>query len=383
VVLQDTPTDTLIDEPTQTPLNTPNETEIEATIQQQMILLQTQDKATGFAGETQTATHFTATPTLDLEGTARARLTATQMSVNQTTTQNSLNATATQDRIVSIAIQNQVATLTATHLTPPPTATFTLTYTPTYTPTPKPGTIAVTHNADWSPVERIFEDGIPMVLVPVGCFEMGSTTGYSNEQPVETICFDEPFWIDKTEVSQADFARLGGQKAYSSRFNGDSLPIERITWFEAKAFCEARGARLPTEAEWEYAARGPDSLVYPWGNQFNRSLVNYCDVNCTFSWADRNFNDGYKNTAPVGSYLEGKSWVGALDMSGNVWEWVNTIYGQYPYATDDGREAGNDNMSHILRGGSFNNPTDNVRAVYRYHRNPDLVDFDLGFRCVR
>jgi formylglycine-generating enzyme required for sulfatase activity len=105
-----------------------------------------------------------------------------------------------------------------------------------------------------------------MALVPAGCFPMGSNDGDFDEQPVHQICFDTPFWIDVTEVTNGQFAALSGQAERSSNWTDADRPRETVTWVEADAFCRLRGARLPTEAEWEYAAREPDGLVYPWGN---------------------------------------------------------------------------------------------------------------------
>jgi formylglycine-generating enzyme required for sulfatase activity len=134
---------------------------------------------------------------------------------------------------------------------------------PTDTPVPVAMTIStVTANARWKPVERSF-DGVAMMLVPPGCFMMGSDNGDSGERPVTKICFDQPFWIDKTEVTQRQFKQFGGKAANLSYFQGDNQPVEMINWFEGRDFCAKRGARLPTEAEWEYAARGPNDLTFP------------------------------------------------------------------------------------------------------------------------
>src|SRR5690606_38987392 len=130
-------------------------------------------------------------------------------------------------------------------------------------------------------------------------------------------------WIDKYEVTQQDFQRLGGAKASPSTFEGALRPVENISWFEALAFCEARGGSLPTEVEWEYAARGPDSLEYPWGNELDLELLSY----------DRVEN---AETDNVGSYPGGVSWVGALDLAGGVFEWVAGIQFAYPYDPNDG-----------------------------------------------
>lgn len=229
----------------------------------------------------------------------------------------------------------------------------------------------VTRNADWTPVEREF-DGVTMVLVPVGCFDMGSKER-DDEQPVHEQCFDQPFWIDKYEVTQAQFRRLGGRQANTSYFSGDNRPVERITWFEARDFCELRDVRLPTEAEWEYAARGPNNLVYPWGNTWNAN-------NAILG------GDTSEKTANVGSRPGGASWVRTLDMAGNVWEWTNSLYEPYPYNVDDGRErdSGIDTrVLRVLRGGSFDFTSYYLRASYRYRYYPCFEYSGFGFRCAR
>lgn len=252
------------------------------------------------------------------------------------------------------------------------TTTATL-WTATPTPTPNPEDIAlagVNTNAAWQPFVREV-DGVEMVLVPAGCFEMGSEDGDSDERPIHSICFDEPFWIDKYEVTQGDFARLGGTKANASVFTGDNRPVERITWVEARDFCELRNGRLPTEAEWEYAARGPDGLVYPWGNDFIADNAVYSG------------NSGNR-TALVGSRAGGVSWVGAYDMSGNVWEWTSTIYQVYPYNADESRESNSDtNSTRSLRGGSWDYSARILQATNRIGNSPDDWYGDFGFRCVR
>lgn len=241
---------------------------------------------------------------------------------------------------------------------------------PTLTPTPDPiqlATTPVAHNADWTPYERDF-DGVPMVLVPAGCFMMGSEDGEANERPVNQVCFNTPFWIDKTEVTNAQFVHFGGVAGRNSNWTGDNRPRERITWLEARDFCDKRGERLPTEAEWEYAARGPDGLIYPWGSDFEADKVVY------------GANSG-SQTAAVGSRPAGASWVGALDMGGNVWEWVSSSDARYPY---DASHESITNGFRILRGGAYGGDYPNrLRAAYRWVVNPNLENGDIGFRCAR
>ena len=277
---------------------------------------------------------------------------------------------ATVDAILT-ATQAAVFALTPTATnTPPPTNTPAP---PTATPDRFTEIITLASNfsggnADWTPVERDF-GGVTMMLVPAGCFMMGSKDGGSDETPVHEQCFDVPFWIDKYEVTNTQYGSSG-------RWSEDNLPREIVSWFDAIEHCESRGAQLPTEREWEYAARGPDGLVYPWGNTYDAALVIGED--------DPTYDD--TRTAPVGSRPGGASWVGAMDMSGNVWEWVNTIYDQanypYPYATDDGRESTDGDARRVLRGGAFDYDPYSLRAAGRAYGLP-TGGYGVGFRCLR
>lgn len=368
-----------------------------------------------------TAASFTFAPTLPIPmivASLDAQATLDQATVNANA---SLASRATAYQLSTMSAANQTATATFWTNTTTPNITMTIeayrtqaaatttqawidswTDTPTLTPsstmtlTPTATTAAIGYpsnpvmdNAQWTAITRVFDDGVTMVLVPTGCFEMGSTTGSNDEQPAHQQCFDSPFWIDQTEVTQSDFARLGGVKAVVNAFHGDH-PVVDITWLEARDFCVLRSARLPTEAEWEYAARGPDNLLYPWGNRWNPN-------NAVWN------GSGSQGAVAVGSIPSGRSWVGALDMSGNVWEWVNTIYGidvngdynfsddgesffSYPYNTTDGREESVNDSSFVrgIRGGSWYNANiSQLRAAYRYGNYADNWYSTYGFRCAR
>jgi len=193
----------------------------------------------------------------------------------------------------------------------------------------------VTVNADWTPVERDV-DGVMMVFVPSGCFLMGADNGEIDQKPVAQTCISAPFWLDKTEVTQAQFVAHHGEKALANNFTGDNRPVERVSWFEANAYCQARGARLPSEAEWEFAARGLDSLIFPWGDTFAAGNV-----------VLRETSGGH--TADVGSRPTGASWVGALDMVGNVWEWTASLYAPYPFNTDGSLERDTGDSTTVQR----------------------------------
>lgn len=240
---------------------------------------------------------------------------------------------------------------------PTPTAT------PPPTATPEPQVTPVAANADWEPVSETFAD-VEMVLVPAGCFMMGHEAGRRDERPAHEVCFDAPYWIDRYEVTNGQFGSVGN-------FEGDQRPRENLTWFEARDYCAEREARLPTEAEWEYAARGPDSLLYPWGADLDPDLLVF----------DQNSGS---QTAEVGSRAGGESWVGAVDMSGNVFEWVSSAYANYPYDADDGREdLSDESVDRVFRSGIFSYVDFGTSAPIRFRNPPDTRDWFVGFRCAR
>ena len=253
----------------------------------------------------------------------------------------------------------------------------------------------VTRNSDWTPIMRTF-NGVEMVLVPVGSFVMGtspraietfyqecepygnicrSSDLFRDESPVAEVAFDQPFWIDRYEVTNEQY---GSQGAYG----GVNLPRTDVTWRDAQNYCEARGARLPTEPEWEFAARGPDSLAWPFGNIFPGAIFNYCDASCTENWRDAVHDDGYAQLAPVGTFPENASWVGALDMAGNVWEWTSTIYTPTPgggYTDPANRDA-----SRTLKGGAWTWLIHEARGAARSpHTTGITASSYWGFRCAR
>jgi formylglycine-generating enzyme required for sulfatase activity len=239
----------------------------------------------------------------------------------------------------------------------------------------------VTSNAEWTPVLQT-KAGMELVLVPKGCFNMGSSEEQYNfaldlceaaagaatcaginfgaETPQTAICFEAPYWIGRYEVTNSQYGSYG-------LFAGSEKPRERVSWDEAAEFCNSLGLRLPTEAEWEYAARGPDSLIYPWGDEFIARHVVYKQNSSV-------------QTANVTRNESGASWVGALHMSGNLWEWTSTFYQDYPYDPDDGRES--QGRLKVIRGGSWGDGDSIVRAAYRGRAAPDYRDDYTGFRCA-
>lgn len=232
------------------------------------------------------------------------------------------------------------------------------------TPTaqPDPTATPIPSNNSWTAQTQLF-DTVPMAYVPPGCFIMGRDDGRRDERPAHTQCFARSFWIDVTEVTNAAYGSDGP-------YPGPKRPRSNITWADARDFCAARGARLPTEREWEYAARGVDSWLYPWGNFYLETF----------------FNNDRRNleTSDTGTFVGGKSWVGAHDMAGNVWEWTASLYRPYPYDSADGRETSTDPIeARVYRGGWLTYQDGGASAVMRFRGSADKRDWRLGFRCAR
>jgi len=234
-----------------------------------------------------------------------------------------------------------------------------------------------------------------MVYVPAGEFTMGSDEGDSNEQPVHTVYLDA-FYIDKYEVTNAQFAQFlneqGNQEEggvtwldigsesclitqigeqYQPKSGYDDHPVIEVSWYGARAYCLWASKRLPTEAEWEKAARGTDERTYPWGER----------VDCDHA----QYNECEGETAPVGSKPKGASPYGALDMAGNVAEWVADSYGEDYYSQSPSRNPLGPGFgtSKVLRGGSWIWELDSVRCADRRGKHPGITDGTVGFRCAR
>ncbi|MCI0551850.1 MAG: SUMF1/EgtB/PvdO family nonheme iron enzyme [Anaerolineae bacterium] len=237
-------------------------------------------------------------------------------------------------------------------------------------------------------------DGMKMLYVPAGEFIMGGDV-YYDEKPIHTVNLNA-FWIDQTEVTNAMFAEFlteegnreeGGvpwldsqdedtqihlqEDSWQADQGFENYPVIEVTWYGANAYCSWAGRRLPTEAEWEKVARGTNGNIYPWGNDApNPDLLN--------------FNDNIGATTKTGSYPNGASPYGALDMTGNVWEWVadrhsRTYYTNSPVDNPVGPETG---FFRVLRGGAWNYRDTYARTIHR-HRGVPIISHDfIGFRCA-
>jgi formylglycine-generating enzyme required for sulfatase activity len=225
-------------------------------------------------------------------------------------------------------------------------------------------------NADWTPVIREVE-GIEMVLVPAGSFIPGEIPASTEDRQLRQVKIETPFWIDRYEVSNAAYNRyllaLHGDSTTEpicqSRWCEDERPRDSISWEEALAYCQWRGGRLPSGIEWEYAGRGVDNWLYPWGNEFDPARVNY-------RGHYRQAGEGSLNpeTMPIDSLPEGASWVGAYHLLGNVQEWIA-----------DGSQT-SISRPHALRGGAaFNSELTLLREDFV--GGADIADYN-GFRCV-
>ena len=267
--------------------------------------------------------------------------------------------------------------------------------------------IAAVESSDaWIPfIEEM--NGVPMALVPPGCFMMGiledqadylmgflssnmALEDFRDQMPAHEVCFEAPFWIDVYEVTQEQFSQFNGEADLPSHFPGDDLPRERVTWSEASAFCKQRDGRLPTEAEWEYAARGPAGTLFPWGNAFDCRKGNFDDtaVDDVLLIDGSPGCDGFATTSPVESIEEGASWVGAMDLAGNVWEWVADSYDSRYYGSRTGgwfNPAGpRSGDNYVVRGGAWSiNEVDHLAATFRGGIDPGLAVEHLGFRCAK
>lgn len=235
------------------------------------------------------------------------------------------------------------------------------------------------------------------VAIPAAAFTMGSNDGPDDERPAHPVDVAR-FEIDRLPVTNAQFAEflnaLGTHNKNGERLFDDDDPDARIhkignrwvadggfenhpavevSWPGARDYCAWRNKRLPTEAEWEKAARGTDGRKYPWGN----------------TPPDRTqgqFSARFNNTAPVDAFPAGASPYGVLDLSGNAWEWVSSAYRAYPYNAHDGREDQKAGPVRATRGGGHDSPAEEITATQRgryLSRNPRAGHHNIGFRCAQ
>jgi formylglycine-generating enzyme required for sulfatase activity len=235
-----------------------------------------------------------------------------------------------------------------------------------------------------------------MVYVPVGVFLMGTSEAdlelykhlfplrplsrFDNERPQREVFLDA-FYIDRLEVTNRQYKKFLAETGYVPKryldrppFNESQLPAVILEWVDAVAYTQWAGKRLPTEAEWEKAARGTDGRIWPWGNEWDASKLSGND--------GTGLQDGYKETAPVGRFPQGASPYGVLDMAGNLWEWVADWYDPryYQYAPNRNPKGPETGDGHVLRGGGWAENLDFTRCASRKGGNPGSLL--RGFRCA-
>ena len=257
-----------------------------------------------------------------------------------------------------------------------------------------------------------------MVAVPGGAFYMGDDEGTKLERPTHHVRLD-PFCIDRFEVTVSAYkscSDMGECKRGATTNEWDGIderkhatfdplcnvrdpaghgqhPINCVDWAAARYFCRSEGARLPTEAEWEFAARGPDGRRYPWGDEPpSATLLNACGTECV-AWGkvqgeeERAMfaaDDGWATTAPVGSFPAGASPYGLQDVVGNVWEWVDDWFAPYDGGDQKNPEGPATGTEKVIRGGAWNGADPSwVRPTFRYRDAPGKRSYGIGFRCAR
>jgi formylglycine-generating enzyme required for sulfatase activity len=237
-----------------------------------------------------------------------------------------------------------------------------------------------------------------MVFLPGGNFRMGSDRGLADERPVHVVAI-RPFWIDQRPVTNVEFAaflqEIGGFRnargqhlfdwddgdARIHRIDGswhadrgwEDHPAVEMSWYGARDYCRARGKRLPTEAEREFAARGVAGRLYPWGD-------------APPSATRARHGAGFGHTVPAGSLPDGATPDGILDLTGNVHEWTASIALPYPYRADDGREDPDRLADRVTRGGAADTGAEMLRATWRggsVSRNARAGHHNIGFRCAK
>lgn len=220
------------------------------------------------------------------------------------------------------------------------------------------------------------------------------------ERPGHLVRLDA-YFIDETEVTNSEYAQCvaagvcdppdSPNATYHRSYYGDpafdDYPVIFVSWFDADTFCRWRGGRLPSEAEWEKAASWEPvedvKTRFPWGDEFDGTLLNFCDSGCPRDYAAA-VDDGHRDTAPVGSYPNGRSHFGIFDLSGNVLEWVNDWYDRDYYAssTDTNPLGPLEGDVKVLRGGSWLAPAEDTTTTARSIYDPNVSRANIGFRCA-
>ncbi len=233
--------------------------------------------------------------------------------------------------------------------------------------------------------------GAEMVLVPTGEFIMGSNAADAapNEQPLTPVKLSA-FYLSRHPITNAQYERFDPPHRQKRMHGaGDRHPVVYVSSLDAVKFClwlsqtEGKRYRLPTEAEWEYAARGPENWKYPWGNNDKAiDVANFADASTTFPWRDPQRNDGYPESSPVGAFPRGASLFGMEDMAGNVWEWCLDFYQELAGAPRFDPRGASIGPKRVYRGGSWKSRFSNLRGSARASNAPDYSSNDLGFRIV-
>ena len=233
---------------------------------------------------------------------------------------------------------------------------------------------------------------VEMVFVPAGEFSMGSQGGDADERPIHSVYLDK-YYIDMYEVTNARYRACVEAGAclppfqegsftrgrYYNDPSFDDFPVMYVSWEMAQAYCAWRGVELPSEAQWEKAARGTDARTYPWGEGIDCQRANY------YHQEGADFEACAGDTTRVGSYISGQSPYGAFDMTGNVWEWVadwysDSYYHESPLRNPLGPESG---RMRVVRGGAWQFSDYTLRAANRYWFNPANALENVGFRCAQ
>jgi len=223
-----------------------------------------------------------------------------------------------------------------------------------------------------------------MVYIPSGYFQMGTSQGAEDEGPVHFVS-TRAYFIGKHEVSNAEYMEFVQATGHAKpalwddpNFNAPDLPVVGVSWHDAMAYAHYKGGRLPTEAEWEKAARGNDGRLWPWGEKWAKGFFTYfANV-----FGD---DDNFPRTAPVTYYEAGQSPFGLLNVAGNVWEWCLDWYDSDYYRSSpefDPMGPETPGQGRVLRGGSWVNDLDGIQVVRRAHNDPDVQNDIYGFRIV-